>query len=170
MCYGHWMQCSFMNGPPSFGRRDQPESEKKAIHTRLDIYKVPAKCNRPNPRDEIALYAFEEKNTTEKRGAAAEETLIFDGVEYKPRKKMVMTDRGLILGSDTTLDGQILNLGKDVQGQHAALLHNSGKLFLKPINGTTHLKSISSFHADLLTDDQGRKPRRYVNTGGVKDV
>ncbi|CAD7935680.1 unnamed protein product [Amoebophrya sp. A25] len=204
MCYGHWMQCSFMSGPPAFGRRDQPDSQKKSVITEKDLYEIPNKCTRVSRDHEISVFALEYnilRGEEDMGGAAgtgaaangssgsavngsaaggskkADEitagtktvggTHFVGGVRRRwERKQMSFADRGVIFGSATDLEGQVLNRDSSVERQHCALLHNQGKLFLKPINGLTKLLSVPHVH-ELLSGPPGGAGVDGTTTTGV---
>mmetsp|Transcript_10984 Transcript_10984/g.26910 ORF Transcript_10984/g.26910 Transcript_10984/m.26910 type:complete len:337 (+) Transcript_10984:136-1146(+) len=208
MCYGHWMQCSFMSGPPAFGRKAAGHQEKKAVYTEKPLYEIPAKCTKP-PSHMDADYAFrihqfelptggvnsilsagsefleaeddpkrpsghreataldDEKNERGSKGPDDEEgaTSSANGGSNsnKPsaqlfgrdgnllpahlyvRREMVLEAKGVIFGSATDLEGQILNKHPSVSRQHCALLHKDGKLFLKGIDGVTKVWSMTEW-------------------------
>ncbi len=172
-----------MSGPPPLRKRKQAGvQENKAIYGSLQKYEVPRKCTKPDyPKGEgITLYAFEQAYEEARRDSAPTGSTGRSGGEAGQKKdsegevswkqlSLPMTERALIIGSDKESEGHVLNNHGSVLGEHAALLHNQGKLYLKPINGVTTLYSISEVK-DLVKDNSGRRPRIYVNTKGNKEM
>ena len=69
---------------------------------------------------------------------------------------MAVNEKGLVIGSSTTIEGQILNQHHSVKKQHAAICHKDRKNFLKAIDGVTHLVSMSVYHEkNFLFDEKG---------------
>ncbi len=76
------------------------------------------------------------------------------------KRKMAMNERGVVIGSAIDMEGQIFHKG--AFRQHCAILHSSGKIYLKPIEGVIYLYSISAEGVyERLEDIDGRKPRKY---------
>ncbi|CAD7963981.1 unnamed protein product [Amoebophrya sp. A120] len=216
MCFGHWMQCSFMSGAPQFGRKEKAETQRKQIFNELPQYEIPAKCTKPlgtdRTRNLINLYSFhplpksglqlegensvhstladlangKTKNgkinppndrgnkptangngynhTTQNDNSENEEEEEVEKQQYMERH-MVLSEKGLIFGSATHLDGQVLNMHSSVAKQHCALLHNNGKLFLKAIDGVTKIWSMTEWKKVLnrkASEAKDKEPIRWI--------
>eukprot|EP00747_Dinoflagellata_sp_TGD_P166014 gnl/TRDRNA2_/TRDRNA2_188168_c0_seq1.p1 gnl/TRDRNA2_/TRDRNA2_188168_c0~~gnl/TRDRNA2_/TRDRNA2_188168_c0_seq1.p1 ORF type:complete len:245 (-),score=48.97 gnl/TRDRNA2_/TRDRNA2_188168_c0_seq1:90-824(-) len=154
MAYGPLAQCAFMSGPPQFKRRSKLKAEKGPIYDKLPLFQEPKNCEMPPP-GQFCLYAFEPHEAKQDPKYAARQ-LPLDDIKY------------IVAGSAQDLDGQVYDGHKSVQPQHTAVYFNKGKWFLKAINGTTTVESVT-LHP-YLKDADGKPPKRFLGTGNRKAV
>lgn len=154
MAYGPLAQCAFMSGPPQFRKKLPMKYAEKVLWDAAPTFKPPDKCEAPAP-GAFVLYAFE-----------AEEAKADATKGHVPRSMPMDDLKHLVFGSSQEVDGQVYDGHKSVLGQHTCIYHVKGKWFLKAINGSTYVESMT-LHP-YLRDMDGKQPKRYTSANTRK--
>lgn len=128
--------------------------EERILYDKLPNFEAPPACEAPPP-GAFALYSVDISE------AKADPNY---NVRYMPLDDMKCT----VFGSSREVDGLVYDGNKGVQGEHCALYHAKGKWFIKAVNGSTYIDSMT-LHP-YLRDSDGRPPRRFAASGGRKST
>lgn len=154
MAYGPLCQCAFMSYGPRIQLKKPAEYAERILYDKLPNFEPPPACEAPPP-GAFALYSVD---CTE---AKADPNY---NVRYMPLDDM----KCVVFGSSREVDGLVYDGNKGVLGEHCALYHAKGKWFIKAVNGSTYVDSMT-LHP-YLRDSDGRPPRRFSADGGRKSV
>jgi len=154
MAYGPLCQCAFMSYGPRIQLRKPAVFETRQLYDRLPNFEPPPACEAPPP-GAFTLYAVDI--------AEAKEDPNYN-VRYMPLDET----KCVVFGSSRDVDGLVYDGNKGVLGEHTALYYAKGKWFIKAINGSTYIDSMT-LHP-YLRDSDGRPPRRFQSEGGKKST
>lgn len=153
MAYGPLCQCAFMAGPPQFQKKAPAKDIERVIRDKVPPYEPPQGCE-PPPPGAFTLYAFDVEDAKA------------DPTSYSSRSMSLDNARFCVFGSSQEYEGQVYDGHKSVLEQHVALFFMRGKWYLKAINGTVHIESMT-LHPHLH-DSDNRPTKRYTSAGRIK--
>jgi len=140
-----------MSYGPRIQQKAPPISSTRTLYDKLPDFHAP-QGSEPPPPGAFTLIAIDIEEAKADPVHAA--------------RSMSLDQACVVFGSSTTADGQVHDGHKTVQDQHACLFFTKGKWFVKAINGSTYLESMTVH--PYLRDAEGRPPKRYTSTGGRK--
>mmetsp|Transcript_93950 Transcript_93950/g.265332 ORF Transcript_93950/g.265332 Transcript_93950/m.265332 type:complete len:243 (-) Transcript_93950:85-813(-) len=146
MAYGPLCQCAFMSYGPRIQQKAPAIKQTRQLYDKLPPFEPPPGCEAPPP-GAFMLLAVDIPEAKENPNS--------------PNSSLELEDKCLVFGSAQDYDGLVYDGHKGVAEQHACLYHKKGKWFVRAINGTTYLESMT-LHP-YLRDPDGKPPKRYVS-------
>ncbi|CAE8592172.1 unnamed protein product [Polarella glacialis] len=152
MAYGPLAQCAFMSGPSQFRKKGPPSDLKKMYKESLPPYKPPDRCEVPPP-GAFMLYCMDLEELKADPSALSR-TLPLDEMAH------------VLLGSSQEVDGLVYDGHKSVKPEHACMYYMKSKWWLKAVNGTVTIESMT-LHPNLK-DADGKEPKRFTSSNTKK--
>lgn len=142
----------------SYGPRIQLKKEavwsERILYDKLPAFQPPPACEAPPP-GAFTLYSVDIPE------AKADPN-------YNVRYMALDDMKCVVFGSSRDVDGLVYDGNRGVLGEHTALYYAKGKWFIKAVNGSTYIDSMT-LHP-YLRDSDGRPPRRFASEGGRKST
>lgn len=154
MAYGPLCQCAFMSYGPRIQQKMPAIYQERILYDKLPSFEAPPACEAPPP-GAFTLYAVD---CTEAKADA----------NYSVRYMPLDDTKCVVFGSSKDTEGLIYDGNKGVRGEHCALYYAKGKWFVKSVNGSTYIDSMT-LHP-YLRDSDDRPPRRFQADGGRKST
>lgn len=140
-----------MSYGPRIQQKAPPKSAERDLFDIMPPFQPPSGCEAPPP-GAFTLYAFE----------VAEAKV--DPVQAT--RSMSLDGPSVVFGRSQTIDGQVHDGHKTVSDQHCCLYFMKGAWYIKAINGTTYVESMT-LHP-YLCDTDGVSPKRYTSASSRK--
>jgi len=128
--------------------------EDRILYDKLPSFEPPPACEAPPP-GAFTLYAVD---ITEAKADP----------NYNVRYMSLDETKCVVFGSSREVDGLVYDGNRGVLGEHTALYYAKGKWFIKAVNGSTYIDSMT-LHP-YLHDSDGRPPRRFASDGSRKST
>lgn len=154
MAYGPLCQCAFMSYGPRIQQKAPAIYVDRILYDKLPSFEPPPHCEAPPP-GAFTLYAVD---VSEAKADA----------NYNVRYMPLDESKCVVFGSSRDVDGLVYDGNKGVLAEHTALYYAKGKWFLKAVNGSTYIDSMT-LHP-YLRDSDGRPPRRFASESGRKST